>query len=50
VYADNVSTLGETINIVKKNTGTLLDVSKEVGLVVNTNCRTKSQFTENVAK
>jgi hypothetical protein len=36
VYADNVNLLGDNIDIVKKNTQTLIDASKQVGLEVNT--------------
>jgi hypothetical protein len=36
VYADDVNLLGDSINIIKKNTKTLIDVSGEVGLEVNT--------------
>jgi hypothetical protein len=36
VYADNVNLLGDNINIIKENTQTLIDASKEVGLEVNT--------------
>jgi hypothetical protein len=35
VYADDVNLLAENINIIKKNTETLLDGTKEVGLEVN---------------
>jgi hypothetical protein len=34
-YADNVNVLGDNIDTIKKNTETLIDVSKEVGLEVN---------------
>jgi hypothetical protein len=36
VYADDVNLLGDNIDIRKKNTQTLIDASKEVGLEVNT--------------
>jgi hypothetical protein len=34
-YADDVVTLGENIDTIKKNTEALIDDSKEVGLEVN---------------
>jgi hypothetical protein len=36
VYADDVNLLGDNTNIIKKNTGALTDMSKDVGLEVNT--------------
>jgi hypothetical protein len=36
VYADNVNQLSDIINTVKKNTYTLIDASKKVGLEVYT--------------
>jgi hypothetical protein len=36
VYADDLSLLGDNIDIIKKNTRTLIDAGKEVGLEVNT--------------
>jgi hypothetical protein len=36
VYADDINLLGDNIDIIKKNTETLIDASKEVGLEVNT--------------
>jgi hypothetical protein len=36
VYGDDINTLSENINIIKKNTGTLLEASKEVSVEVNT--------------
>jgi hypothetical protein len=40
VYADDVNILGDSKDTVKKNTQTLIDASKEIGLEVNTE-RTK---------
>jgi hypothetical protein len=34
-YADDVTLLGDNIDIVKKNTATVIDASKEVGLEIN---------------
>jgi hypothetical protein len=34
-YADDVNLLGANIDTIKKNTETLIDVSKEVGLEIN---------------
>jgi hypothetical protein len=39
VYADDVNLLGDNIDTIKKNTETLVDSSKEVGLEVNTKKR-----------
>jgi hypothetical protein len=36
VYADDVNVQGDNIDTIKKNTGTLIDASKEVGAEVNT--------------
>jgi hypothetical protein len=36
VYADDMNLLGDNIDTIKKNTGTLIDASKEVGIEVNT--------------
>jgi hypothetical protein len=36
VYADDVNLLGDNIDTIKKNTQTLIDTGKEVGLEVNT--------------
>jgi hypothetical protein len=52
-YADDVDVLGDNISVdtIKKNTGTLIDASEEVGLEINvekhvaissTECRSKS--------
>jgi hypothetical protein len=35
VYADDVNLLGDNIDTIKKNTNTLIDTSREVGLKVN---------------
>jgi hypothetical protein len=35
VYGDDVNLLGENIDVMKKNTETLIDVSKETGLEIN---------------
>jgi hypothetical protein len=36
VHADDVNLLGDNIDTIKKNTQTLIDAGKEVGLEVNT--------------
>jgi hypothetical protein len=36
VYADDVNLLGDNTDTIRKNTETLIDVSKEVGQEVNT--------------
>jgi hypothetical protein len=36
VYADDVNQLGDNIDTIKRNTQTLIDASKEIGLEVNT--------------
>jgi hypothetical protein len=42
-YADDVNLLRDNIDTVKKNTETLIDASKEVGLEINIEkCRSKS--------
>jgi hypothetical protein len=35
-YADDVNLLGDNIDTIKRNTQTLIDASKEIGLEVNT--------------
>jgi hypothetical protein len=35
IYADDVNLLGDNIDTIKKNTGTLVDPTKEAGLEVN---------------
>jgi hypothetical protein len=34
-YADDICIVGENIDIIKQNTEALLDVRKEVGLLIN---------------
>jgi hypothetical protein len=34
-YADDVNLLGDNIDTIKKNTGTLIDISREVCLGIN---------------
>jgi hypothetical protein len=49
-YADDVNLLGDNIDAIKKNTESLIDAIKEVGLVINVEnttvsspeCRSKS--------
>jgi hypothetical protein len=36
VYADDVNLLGDNVDTIKKETQTLIDASKKVGLEVNT--------------
>jgi hypothetical protein len=43
VYADDMNLLGDDINAIHKNVGTLIDSSKEVDLEVNTK-KTKYMF------
>jgi hypothetical protein len=43
-YADDVNLLGDNIDTIKKNTQTLTDASKEVGLEVNTE---KTKYMQN---
>jgi hypothetical protein len=43
VYADDVKLLGDNINAIKRNTQTLIDAVKKVGLEVNSE-KTKCMF------
>jgi hypothetical protein len=47
IYADDVNLLRENINIIKKNAEALLDASKEIGLLVNSE-KTKYMFKSHV--
>jgi hypothetical protein len=35
VYADDVNLLGDSVNTIKENSGTLLEVSRDIGLEIN---------------
>jgi hypothetical protein len=35
VYADDVNLLGDRVNTIKENTGTLLEAGRDVGLEIN---------------
>jgi hypothetical protein len=35
VYADDVNLLGDSLNTVKENSGTLLEASRDIGLEIN---------------
>jgi hypothetical protein len=44
VYADDVNLLGDNIDTIKKNTQTLINASKEVGLEVNTEIKVSTRI------
>jgi hypothetical protein len=35
VYADDVNLLGDSVNTIKENSDTLLEVSRDIGLEIN---------------
>jgi hypothetical protein len=35
VYADDIHLLGDSVNTIKENTGTLLEASRDIGLEIN---------------
>jgi hypothetical protein len=50
VYADDVNILSDDVYTIKKNTQTLIDASKEIGLEVNTEKTNKGMVQSDMSK